>query len=394
MIILVVNVGSSSHKISLFDLKDSSFTKPLWKGVLDWGREDVLPSYTLENVQGVKIQKQFDRFDVDAAIEAMLQTLWQGDSKVVEGPHSIERIGHRVVHGGRVFQQPTLITAEVKKTIKELTSLAPLHNPGNLEGIELMEKLFPNIPQIAVFDTAFHSYMPDFAKTYPVPMSWKQEGVQRYGFHGISHHYCSDRAAALLGKDLKSLKIINCHLGNGASVCAIREGRSVDTSMGMTPMEGLMMGSRCGSIDSGILLYRLREKKEPQDHLDRILNFESGLKGIAGSSDMREVMGRQDEFAQLAVEMYVYRLRGYVGAYLTHLEGVDALIFTAGIGENNAEIRRRTCEGLSFLGIELDIEKNQNCEPDQDIASRNSKTRILVIKTQEEWMIAKSSQLV
>lgn len=389
MKILVINAGSSSHKLSLYDIKDLQPVEPLWKATIDWGRGGA-HSFLVVTVPGqCKMEKSLENSSIQEGLQILLTSLWQGSTQVISGLSAIESIGHRVVHGGRAFQCPTLINDKVKAELHSLIPLAPLHNPANLQGIEIMEQHFPHIPQIAVFDTAFHAQMPEKVKAYPVPYAWKAEGIERYGFHGISHQYCAERAAALLQKEPRDLKMINCHLGNGASLCAIKDGKSVDTTMGFTPMEGLMMGSRCGSIDSGILLYLLREKKYTVEDLDAILNFNSGLKGIAGTSDMREILASQEARAQLAFEMYNYRLKGYIGALITQLEGIDTLIFTGGVGENAAAVREATCQGLKFLGVELDVEKNLKCQPDQDVALLASKVRILVIHTREEWMIAR-----
>jgi acetate kinase len=366
--ILVLNAGSSSHKLSLYDIRSNSPTEALWQGKIDWDKEE--------------------KKHVEEQVFGLLQTLWQGKQKVIAGPHEIEKIGHRIVHGGAAFQAPIRINALVKEEIRKLIPLAPLHNPANLEGVEIMEKLFPSIPQIAVFDTAFHRLMPEETKTYAIPYFYRKEGVERYGFHGISHHYCAERAQFLFPS---CSKIICCHLGNGASLCAILNGKSIDTTMGFTPLEGLMMGTRCGSIDPGLILYLCREKKLSVEELDHTLNFESGLKGISGRSDMRELLaGIQtgDKQARLAFDMYVYRIKSYIGALAAHLEGVDSLIFTGGIGENAPDVRAAVCRGLQFLGIDLDLHKNRNCRPDQDIAADASKVRLLVIHTREEWKIA------
>lgn len=322
-------------------------------------------------------------------LDLLVRSMWEGETKVIESKEEVERIGHRVVHGGSQFQKPTLITPSVKKEIQKLIPLAPLHNPANLKGIEQMEKLFPSVPQIAVFDTAFHCHMPEVVKTYPLPYAWREKGIQRYGFHGISHHYCAYRISQLMNRGLEELNIVNCHLGNGDSLCAISKGMSVETTMGFTPLEGLMMGSRSGSIDPGILFYLMREHQYTFEQLDHILNFESGLEGICSHSDMREVVADPSEKARLALNMFVYRLRFYIGALLINLGPLDVLSFTGGIGENSSIVRRDACQGLKFLGIELDEVKNQSCVPDQDIATPTSRTRVFIIHTEEQWMIAK-----
>lgn len=258
MKILVVNAGSSSHKLSLYNLVNEKPVEPLWEGVLDWGMDEKPFSVKVRNDTGKNIKGELKTRNVEEGIQILLNSLWKGSTRVIESLSSIERIGHRVVHGGAEFEQPALINNSVKDRIRELIPLAPLHNPANLQGIDLMEACFPSLPQIAVFDTAFHSTMPEMIKTYPVPWEWKERGIQRYGFHGISHHYCAERAASFLNRHPKELKIINCHLGNGCSLCAIKDGKSYETTMGLTPLEGLMMGTRCGSIDPGILLYLMR----------------------------------------------------------------------------------------------------------------------------------------
>ena len=286
----------------------------------------------------------------------------------------------------------TELTPDVKAAIARLAELAPAHNPAALQGIEVAEQLLGAVPQIAVFDTAFHSELPDAAAIYPGPYEWIEQGIRRYGFHGINHQYCAGRAAQLLQKDGASLRLITCHLGNGCSLAAIAGGRSVDTTMGFTPLEGLMMGTRCGSIDPGILLYLLRQGHTSAE-IDRILNRESGLKGISGSSgDMRDIaaaIARGDKRAQLAFDIYVHRVRFHIGAMLAALGGLDALVFTAGVGENSAPLREAVCAAFGFLGLELDTHKNEAKPQDEDIAARDSQVRVLVIQAQEDWAIAR-----
>jgi acetate kinase len=312
--------------------------------------------------------------------------------QVIAQPTDIAMVGHRVVHGGQEYEESTLISAAVKAAIKNLCILAPAHNPANLEGIEVAERLLPTVPQVAVFDTAFHRQMPLPAAVYPGPYEWFEQGIRRYGFHGISYQYCTQRAAQLLGKDLKSLRLIVCHLGNGCSLAAIQEGRSIDTTMGFTPMEGAMMGSRSGSIDPGILLYLLREKGYSAEQVDTTLNKASGLKGVSGvSSDMRQIMQAIAEGnirAKLAFDIYVHRLRFFLGAMLAVLGGADALVFTGGVGEHSAAVRAGVCEPFGFLGLKLDAEKNALSPADEDIATPDSSVRALIIHTEEDWVIA------
>jgi acetate kinase len=312
---------------------------------------------------------------------------------VIDSPREIDVVGHRVVHGGRDYQQPTLIDDQVKATIRGLSPLAPSHNPAALDGMEAIQQWLGDVPQIAVFDTAFHSTLPAAAAIYPGPFEWVAQGIRRFGFHGISHADCARRGARILGKDLASLRLITCHLGNGCSLTAIKEGRSVDTTMGFTPLEGLMMGTRSGSIDPGLLLYLLRDKGMSVAQLDHLLNAESGLKGVSGlSGDMRQILAAMtdgNERAQLAFEIYVHRLRAQIGSMLASLGGLDALIFTAGIGEHSPALRAAVCDSFAFLGLTLSHEANLAAPVDQDIATPESKVRVLVIQAQEDWAIAK-----
>ncbi len=393
MKILVVNAGSSTHKLSLYSIEDDEPIEPQWNGSLDWGREDEAPVLVARNFRGAEYRQSLPSRDIDAGLKLLVETLWKSSVQVLNGPEDVDRIGHRVVHGGSRFESPTVIDATVKEAIRKLIPLAPLHNPANLRGIELMGEIFPSLIQVAVFDTAFHVTMPEIIKTYPVPLDWKNSfEVQRYGFHGISHHYCAERAAKVMKRDLSTLKIINCHLGNGCSLCGILNGKSYDTTMGLTPLEGLMMGTRCGSIDPGILLYFMREKGWTVEKLDHSLNFDSGLKGIAGMSDMRELMAKKSETtAQLAIDMFVHRLQTAIGALAISLGGVDVLSFTAGIGENSSEIRSRVCEKLGLFGLSIDEEKNRLCVPDAIITGPSSRVEVLVLHTEEEWMIAQDT---
>jgi acetate kinase len=285
-----------------------------------------------------------------------------------------------------------LITDEVKATIERLIPLAPSHNPAHLEGIEAIEDLLKNIPQIAVFDTAFHTTIPPEAAFYPIPYEWIDKGIRRYGFHGTSHKYCAQKAAQLLDKSLESLKLITCHIGNGASLTAIKEGISIDTTMGFTPLEGLMMGERSGSIDPAILIYLMRQYELTGEELNHLLNKESGLKGISGiSADLRDILeGIRDdhERAKLAFEIYIHRFRACLGQMLASLGGLDVLVFTAGVGENSAIVREKVCEGFAFLGLKLDLEKNAQSPFDQEISSPDSSIKVLIIHTEENWAIA------
>lgn len=311
---------------------------------------------------------------------------------------SIRAVGHRVVHGGEKFVHPTVLTDDVEATIEQLIPLAPLHNPANLAGIRAARRLVPDVPHVAVFDTAFHATLPRRARTYALPIELtEQHGVRRYGFHGISHHYVAQRAAAFMDADLRDLRIITCHLGNGCSVCAVEYGRSVETSMGMTPLEGLVMGTRVGDIDAGVLIDLMRSQDWDVDALDEVLNRKSGLAGLSGvGNDMRDIEQRAaggDERCRVAIQVFAHRLRKYIGSYAAVMGGVDAIVFTAGIGENSEVIRHRVAQRLEFLGAVLDEDLNRDVAVDADnpvaeISTRNSRTRLLTVRTDEEGAIA------
>jgi acetate kinase len=396
MKILVLNAGSSSQKSCLYELNDvlpDRPSQPLWEAQIDWNHRQGVAKLKVETASGTEQEEEFPSDSREAAISRMLETLWQGKTQVINSLKEIDIVGHRVVHGGQDYQQSTLISPDVKEAIARLSVFAPVHNPVNLEGIEALEKILPNVPQVAVFDTAFHAQLPPAAFVYPGPYEWLEDGIRRYGFHGISHQYCARRAAQLLNRDLTHLRLITCHLGNGCSLAAIRGGWSVDTTMGFTPLDGLMMGSRSGAIDPGIIIHLLRRSDFTAEKLDNILNRNSGLKGISGvSSDMRQIgeaITQGNERAQLALDIYIHRLRAGIGAMLASLGGLDALIFTAGVGENSAVVRAAACEAFGFFGLKLDGEKNQHSPVDEDIAAVDSAARVLVIHTQEDWEIAR-----
>lgn len=391
MYLLVLNAGSSSQKSSLYRLGTElpqQPPEPLWLGHIDWTASD-FGSLTIKS-NGV--QQQTELANRDQALETMLNTLVEGETKVLDHLAQIDLVGHRVVHGGAKYSQPTIITAKVKSAIADLIPLAPNHNPAHLEGIEAIAKILPEVTQIAVFDTAFHSQIPEPAKVYPLPYEWFERGIQRYGFHGISHQYCATKTAQILDKSLDSLKIITCHLGNGCSLAAIANGICIDTTMGFSPLEGLMMGTRCGSIDPQILLYLMREYGLNGDELNQLLTKESGLLGVSGiSADMRAIIAASAEGqkrAQLAFDIYIHRLRSSIGAMIASLGGLDVLVFTAGVGENTAKLRAETCEQFAFLGLHLDTDKNNARPMNEDIATEDSQVRILVIHTEEDWAIA------
>lgn len=322
MNILVLNAGSSSHKICLYQLANETLPEtapePLWEGSIDWTHTPGQAEIKVKTAQGKSLSRSLDATDRIAVIQILLATLWQGETQVIEQRSMIDAIGHRVVHGGAQYSAAVAITPEVTAQIRSLFPLAPAHNPVNLEGIEITMKIFGDrMPQFAIFDTAFHGQMPTVATVYPGPYEWLSQGIRRYGFHGISHAYCADRAAQLLGKNLADLQLITCHLGNGCSLAAIRDGRSVDTTMGFTPLDGLMMGSRSGAVDPGILLYLMREQGYTAAALDELLNRRSGLLGVSGvSNDMRlvqEAMQHGNDRAKLAYDLYIHRIRRELG---------------------------------------------------------------------------------
>jgi acetate kinase len=409
MKILVMNAGSSSQKSCLYEMGDGGDSLLLWEAKIDWTHHQDVAELKVKTRQGKESlteipqksgsQESGSQKSRSEAIALMLETLWQGETKVIENFGEIDMVGHRVVHGGRDYQSRVRITNEVKAAIARLSNLAPDHNPANLEGIESVTKILgKEIPQVAVFDTAFHSQIPQSAAIYPVPSAWQDLGIRRYGFHGISHQYCAQKAAEILGR--ADLRLISCHLGNGCSLAAIRNGISIDTTMGFTPLEGLMMGSRSGSIDPSILIYLQREHGYSYDRLDHELNKASGLLGVSGvSADMRAVLeaiatenAQANSEAKLALAIYIHRLRSGLGSMVMSLGGVDAVVFTAGVGENSARVRELACESLEFLGIKLDLAKNSDQNhnsSDRNIATDDSTVQILVIHTQEDLAIAR-----
>lgn len=396
MKILVLNAGSSTLKSCLYELNDvlpDRPPQPLWSAQIDWTHQQGIAELQVKTATGDRLEEEFASESRTDAISRMLETLWKGKTQTINDLTEIDIVGHRVVHGGQDYQQSTLISPDVKEAIARLSVFAPVHNPVNLEGIEAMENILQNVPQIAVFDTAFHAQLAPAAFVYPGPYEWLENGIRRYGFHGISHQYCARQAADILGRDLSDLRLISCHLGNGCSLAAIRGGVSVDTTMGFTPLEGLMMGSRSGSIDPGILIHLLKQSDFTAEKLDDLLNRNSGLKGISGvSSDMRllvQAIAQGNQRAQLALDIYIHRLRAGIGAMLASLGGLDALIFTAGVGENSPVVRAAACEAFGFMGLQLDGEKNQHSPVDRDIATVDSAVRVLVIHTQEDWEIAR-----
>lgn len=393
MKILVLNCGSSSVKYQLIDMEKQLL---LAKGLVERiGSPQSIFNYQKTGEE--KIKTQGTGVDHAEALNIVLKQLTDKKNGVISSIKEINAVGHRVVHGGEYFIESVLIDENVIKRVKECIDLAPLHNPANLKGIEVMMDLLPGVPNVAVFDTAFHQTMPDYAYIYPIPYHfYKDMKIRRYGFHGTSHRYVTLRAAELLGKPVEQCNFITCHLGNGASIAAIKNGKSVDTSMGFTPLEGLMMGTRSGDIDPAIPLYIMERTNIDTKQMNNILNKQSGLLGISGiSNDMRLIIEERDKgnkIAGLSLEIYNYRVRKYIGAYMTALGKVDAIIFTAGVGENDSEVREDILEGLEQFGIELDLHKNIELNRKEGIISReSSKIKIMIVPTNEELMIAKDT---
>ena len=394
MKILVLNSGSSSQKSYLYELREPLPVRapaPLWQGKIEWEGERAVVE--VRSAAGGSFKEEVTSKGRAEATAQLLDALSDGPARAVSDKTEVEAVGHRIVNGGPDYRQPARVNPAVKAAIEKAAVFAPLHNRVELEGIRLIEETFSGVPQVAVFDTGFHRSMPDAAAIYAGPYEWAEQGIRRYGFHGINHQYCAERAAQLLGRNLEELRLVNCHLGNGCSLAAIRGGVSVDTTMGFTPLEGLVMGTRSGSIDPGILTFLMREKKMTGNELDDLLNKKSGLLGVSGaSSDMREIvaaMKNGNARARLAFDIFAHRLRTGIGAMIAALGGTDALIFTAGIGENSPEVRAAACANFDFMGLELNEAANQAARRDQEISTRTSKVRVLVLKAEEDWAIAK-----
>ena len=389
MNILVINAGSSSLK---YQLLNPETQEVLAKGLCERIGIDGKFTYKPTGKEAVK-EADVAMPTHSEAIQAVLNALVDPANGVIASMDEIGAVGHRVVHGGEKFASSVLITDEVMAAIEECNPLAPLHNPANIIGIKACQALMPNTPMVAVFDTAFHQTMPPVAYTYALPYEYyEQDKVRRYGFHGTSHKYVSQRAAAMLGKPIEELKLISCHLGNGSSVTAIDGGKSVDTSMGFTPLAGLPMGTRCGDIDAGILEYLMNKHGYNIDEMLSILNKKSGVLGISGvSSDFRDLEAaalQGNQRAQLALDSFDYNVKKLIGAYAAAMGGVDAIIFTAGVGENGPDTRANVVSGLEYMGVKLDAEKNNTRGKEVDVATDDSKVRVLVIPTNEELMIA------
>ncbi|MGL6177711.1 MAG: acetate kinase [Tannerellaceae bacterium] len=390
MKVLVLNCGSSSVKYKLFNMSNGDV---LAQGVVE---KIGLPGSFLKLVtpEGKKVVLEKEMTEHNAAIDFILHTLTSAEYGCIKSLDEINAVGHRVVHGGEKFASSVLINDEVIKQLEECIELAPLHNPPNLKGINAVTRLMPNVPQIGVFDTAFHQTMPDYAYMYGLPYSlYKKYGVRRYGFHGTSHRYVSQRACEILGVPFEEQKIITAHIGNGGSITAIKDGKSIDTSMGMTPVEGLLMGTRAGDVDAGALSFIMEKEHLDAAGLSNLINRESGVAGLSEiSSDMRDIedaIEKGDKNAILAMEMYNYRIKKYIGAYAAALGGLDILVFTGGVGENQWVTRSAVCKDMEFMGIEFDVEKNDGLRGEEVILSLpNSRVKVMVVPTDEEFMIA------
>jgi len=388
--VLICNAGSSSIKFSVIEAISEELEL---EGTIDWST--VPASLTLRLGQRPAIRQEVPQRNHRDAISHVLHELRLGMIVEYGALDKIQAVGYRIVHGGEKYTSAVRITPDVQREIRKLEELAPLHNAASVEVIEVVQQALPNVPQVAAFDTAFHSTISEAARTYPVPFKWTSEWhLRRFGFHGLSHSYCATRAAEMIAR--QNLKLIVAHLGNGASISAIRNGVCVDTSMGFTPLEGLMMGTRSGSVDPGMLVYLLRHRGLDAERLDQALNHESGLLGVSGvASDMREVLKAaeaNESRARLAIDIYVHRIQQTVGAMAATLGGVDALVFTAGVGEHAPVIRQRVCDNLCHLGLEIDRDANATSKPDADIATQTSTGRILAIATREDLSIVRETR--
>ena len=389
MKILVLNCGSSSIKYALYNMDDKSVITS--GGIEKIGLPDSFINVKL-NGEKHKIEKPIEEHT--AGVQLIFDVLTKGDYAVLKSLNELDAVGHRMVHGGEKFNKSVLLTPEVMKEFAACNDLAPLHNPANIKGVNAVSALLPNIPQVGVFDTAFHQTMPDYAYMYALPYEYYEKyGVRRYGFHGTSHRYVSQRVCEFLGVKPEGKKIITCHIGNGASIAAVKDGKCVDTSMGLTPLEGLVMGTRSGDVDAGAVTYLMDKLQLDTKGVSNLLNKKSGLAGVSGlSSDFRDILaGIKDgnDKARLAKEMYTYRIKKYIGQYAAAMGGVDIILFTGGAGENQWEVREGATSGLEFMGVKMDTEKNKNCRATEAVLSADdSKVTVCCIPTDEELMIA------
>ena len=393
MKVLVINCGSSSLKYQLIDMVNE---EALAQGLVE--RIGIEGSVLTQKVEGKdKYIVKEEMKDHKDAIRLDLEALVDENNGVIKSMDEISAVGHRVVHGGEKYKESVVINDEVKANIEECFKLAPLHNPANMIGIKACEELMPNTPMVAVFDTAFHGTMSEDAYLYALPYElYEKDGIRKYGFHGTSHKYVSQTCAEVMGRDIKDLKIITCHLGNGASLCAVKNGVSVDTSMGFTPLEGVAMGTRCGNIDPAIVTFLMKEEGLSVDEVNDLLNKKSGVLGISGiSSDFRDIedaaFNKGNRRAQLALRIFEYKIRTTIGAYAAAMGGVDAIVFTAGVGENGPETREKCLEGLEFLGVEIDKEANNVRGKIREISKAGCNVKAFVIPTNEELVIARDT---
>lgn len=395
MKVLVVNCGSSSLKYQLFNMEDESV---LAKGLVDRiGLEGSVLNHQPTDKPKVPLTAEIKNHSI--AIKMVLEALAHPEHGVVASIDEIDAIGHRVVHGAEKFSDSVLISPAVMAALDEFTELAPLHNPPNIAGINACAEILPTVPQVGVFDTAFHQSMPKHAFLYGIPYeAYKKFGIRRYGFHGTSHKYVSQRAAQMMGDHMSNLRIITCHLGNGASITAVKNGKSLDTSMGFTPLQGLVMGTRCGDIDPAIPPFLMKKEGMSPEEVDTYLNKKSGVLGLSGlSSDFRDLEQAADdgnERAQLAIDVFAYTVRKYIGSYAAAMGGVDAIVFTAGLGENSPHMRDQICNGLEFLGTRIDATRNATRGKEQEISVEGSRVKIFVIPTNEELVIARDTKVI
>ncbi len=392
MNILVLNCGSSSIKYKLYDMTNEAVLAQ--GGVERIGINDAFIKVKLPN--GEKKQIMADLPTHKEGVQLVFKCLLDPEFGAIKSLDEIGAVGHRVVQGGDIFEKSCIVTPEVEEGIESLIDLAPVHNKGHLAGIKAVDELMPNVPQVTVFDNAFHSTMPDYAYLYAIPYEWYSKyHVRRYGFHGTSHRYVSRRVCEFLGVDFHKQKIITCHIGNGASVAAIKDGKVIDTSMGLTPLAGLMMGSRCGDIDPSAVCYMMEKSGMTAHEMSEYLNKKSGVLGVAGiSSDMRDNENADNEgnkLAHLALEMYNYRIKKYIGAYAAAMNGVDIIVWTAGVGENQEGVRWDSCQGLEYLGVKMDKERNHVRSKEQILSADDSKVKVVMIPTDEEIVIARDT---
>lgn len=393
MKVLIINTGSSSLKYQLIDMTNES---ALAKGVCDRiGLEHSFLKHSKIGSDTVVIEK--DLYNHKVAVQEVLAALTDSKTGVIKSMSEIAAVGHRIVHGGEKFKDSVVIDNKVMDAIKECVELAPLHNPSNIVGIEACQQVMPNIPMVAVFDTAFHQTMPAHAYVYALPYEiYEKYRLRKYGFHGTSHKYVAYKSAEILGKPIEELKLVTCHLGNGASVCAVKNGKSIETSMGFTPLQGLCMGTRSGTIDPAVISFLMEKEKMSVKDISDFLNKKSGVLGVSGvSSDFRDVQEAAEagnERAMLALDIFCYKVKRFIGDYIGIMNGADAIIFTAGIGENNELVRRKVLEDLDFLGINIDWEKNTVIGKEIDISAPGSKIKTLVVPTNEELAIARETQ--